>query len=238
MPAALVWDQVGEHYYQTGLDRGVLFKYDTTQNAYGKGVAWNGLTSVEESPSGADANAFYADNIKYLNLTSAEEYAATIGAYTYPDEFESCNGYAEIAAGVQIGQQKRDMFAFAYRTKIGNDTEGDDHGYKIKIIYGCKAAPSSQSHSTINDSPEPVEMSWEINTTPIQVEGFKPTATVDIDSTKCDSTKLAAFEKILYGSTDADSRLPLPDEIARLLGTVQTGGGSNPPAGGNTGAQG
>ena len=231
--AKLVWDQVGEHFYETGVDRAVLYKFDKTQNAYGKGVAWNGLTGVTESPSGAEANAFYADNIKYLNIFSAEQFGATITAYTYPDEFESCNGYAEIASGVTIGQQNRDSFAFAYRTLIGNDTEGNDKGYKIKLVYGCTASPSEQAHSTVNDSPSPVEMSWTISTTPVQMEGFKPTATIDIDSTKFATTelkaKLTAFENILYGTdtegttVGVDARIPLPDEVARLLGTASQG---------------
>ena len=231
--AKLKWDQVGEHFYETGVDRAVLYKYDKTQNAYGKGVAWNGITGVTESPSGAEANAFYADNIKYLNIISAEEFGCTITAYTYPDEFESCNGYKEIAAGVTIGQQARDTFAFAYRTLIGNDTEGNDKGYKIKLVYGCQASPSEQSHSTVNDSPEPVEMSWEVKTTPIQMEGFKPTATIDIDSRKFATepakSKLTAFENILYGTDSegttagVDARIPLPDEVARLLGSTSQG---------------
>lgn len=231
--AKLVWDQVGEHLYETGVDRAVLYKFDKTTNAYGKGVAWNGLTGVTESPSGAEANAFYADNIKYLNIFSAEQFGATITAYTYPDEFESCNGYAEITDGVVIGQQKRDTFAFAYRTLIGSDTEGNDKGYKIKLVYGCTASPSEQAHSTVNDSPSPVEMSWTISTTPIQVTGFKPTATIDIDSTKFTTeeakAKLKAFESYLYG-TDADGttagtdpQMPLPEKVLELLGSAAQG---------------
>ena len=219
----LKWDQVGEHFYETGLDRGVLYKYDKTNKAYGKGVAWNGLTSVEESPSGAESNKFYADNRIYLNLTSAEEYGATINAYTFPPEFNSCNGYVELAPGVTMGQQTRDSFAFSYRTKKGSDTD-EDLGYIIHLVYGCKAAPSSKSHSTTNDSPEPVELSWEISTTPVDVEGYKPTASIDIDSTETDATKLAAFEKILYGTGDTDARIPMPDELPGLLGTVSAGG--------------
>lgn len=198
--AKLVWDKIGEHFFTTGVDRGVLYKYDKTLNGYGKGVAWSGLTSVEESPSGAEANAYYADNIKYLNIISNEEFGCTIGAYYYPDEFKSCNGLSEVAAGVTVGQQTRDTFAFAYRTLIGNDTEGTNKGYIIKLVYGCTASPTSQSHSTISDNVEPGELSWEVSTTPIAVEGKKPTATIDIDSTKVDSDKLASFEAILYGS--------------------------------------
>ena len=229
----LVWDQVGEHFYETGVDRAVLFKFDKTTGQYGKGVAWNGITGVTESPSGAEANPFYADNIKYLNITSAEEFGCTITAYTYPDEFESCNGYSEIATGVTIGQQTRDSFAFAYRTLIGNDTEGNDKGYKIKLVYGCKAAPSEQSHSTVNDSPEPTELSWEVSTTPIQVAGFKPTATIDIDSTKFTTeeakAKLKAFENYLYGTNPdgttagTDPTLPLPAKVVELLGDAAQG---------------
>lgn len=231
--AKLVWDQVGEHLYETGVDRAVLYKFDKTTNAYGKGVAWNGLTGVTESPSGAEANAFYADNIKYLNIFSAEQFGATITAYTYPDEFESCNGYAEITDGVVIGQQKRDTFAFAYRTLIGSDTEGNDKGYKIKLVYGCTASPSEQAHSTVNDSPSPVEMSWTISTTPIQVAGFKPTATIDIDSTKFTTeeakAKLKAFESYLYGTdpdgttAGTDAQMPLPEKVLELLGSAAQG---------------
>ena len=230
--SALEWDKVGEHYYETGLDRGVLFKYDKTTNKYSKGVAWNGLTSVEESPSGADSNKFYADNRVYLNLTSAEEYGATINAYTFPEEFNSCNGYQEIAPGVVAGQQGRDMFAFSYRTKKGSDTN-EDLGYIIHIVYGCKAAPSSKSHSTVNDSPEPVELSWEISTTPVEFTGFKPVASIDIDTTKTDPEKLKTFMKKLYGDENGDSTLVMPNEFAGLLGTVVSGG-ANPPAGGGS----
>ena len=231
--SALEWDKTGEHYYETGLDRGVLFKYDKTTNKYGNGVAWNGLTSVEESPSGAEANKFYADNRVYLNLTSAEEYGATINAYTFPEEFNSCNGYVELAPGVVAGQQGRDMFAFSYRTKKGSDTN-EDLGYIIHIVYGCKAAPSSKSHSTVNDSPEPVELSWEISTTPVDLVGFKPVASIDIDTTQTDPTKLAAFEKKLYGSANGDSTLVMPDEFATLLGTAVAGAGSGSVTGGGT----
>lgn len=219
----LVWDKQGEHFYETGLDRGVLFKYDKTTNKYLPGVAWNGLTSVEESPSGAESNKFYADNRVYLNLTSAEEYGATINAYTFPEEFNSCNGYAEIAPGVVAGQQGRDMFAFSYRTKKGSDTN-EDLGYIIHIVYGCKASPSSKSHSTTNDSPEPVELSWEVSTTPVEFTGYKPVSSIDIDTTQTDSTKLATFMAKLYGSADKESTLVMPDEMAGLLGTVSSGG--------------
>lgn len=203
--AKLVWDQIGEHYYETGVNHGVLFPFDKTQAKYGKGVAWNGLTGVTESPSGAEATALYADNIKYLNLYSAEEFGATVTAYTYPDEFAVLDGSAEIAKGVAIGQQNRGTFGLAYRTEKGNDTSGSDYGYKIHIIYGATASPSEKGYSTINDSPEAIEFSWELNTTPVSVAGFKPTATLVIDSTKSDASKLAAFENILYGTTGSVS---------------------------------
>lgn len=211
---ALVWDQVGTRQYETGVDHGVLFPYGT--NSYGAGVAWSGLTGVTESPSGADSNTLYADNIEYLNLTAAEKFGATIEAFSYPDEFAECDGSAELAPGVTIGQQTRKMFGFSYRTKIGNDVN-EDAGYKIHLVYGAKAAPSERAYATVNDSPEAITFSWEISTTPVAVKGFKPTAHVEIDSTKTDSSKLTAFEAILYGSTTAAARLPLPDEVKTLL---------------------
>lgn len=235
--AALVWDKQGEHYYETGLDRGVLFVFDKTTNKYKNGVAWNGLTSVEESPSGAEANKFYADNRVYLNLTSAEEYGATINAYTFPKEFNSCNGYVELAPGVVAGQQGRDMFAFSYRTKKGSDTN-EDLGYIIHIVYAAKAAPSSKSHSTTNDSPEPVEMSWEITTTPLDFPGYRPVASIDIDTTETDPEKLKTFEAKLYGTAEAESTLVMPEEFAGLLGTVVTGGGATGGSGSGNGALG
>lgn len=216
----LVWDQVGERLYETGTKRGVLYPYAT--NAYGKGVAWNGLTAVTESPSGAEATAVYADDIKYLNLRSAEEFGATIEAYTYPDEFAECDGSAYIAPGIKIGQQKRKMFGFSYTTTIGNDTEGDDHGYKIHLVYGATASPSEKSYQTINDSPEAITFSWEVATTPVEVKGFKPTATLEIDSTKVAADKLKALEDILYGTENAEPRLPLPDEVVTLVGEGAT----------------
>lgn len=225
--AELVWDKQGEHYYETGLDRGVLFVFDKATNKYKNGVAWNGLTSVEENPSGAEANKFYADNRVYLNLTSAEEYGATINAYTFPKEFNSCNGYAEIAPGVVAGQQGRDMFAFSYRTKKGSDTN-EDLGYIIHIVYAAKAAPSSKSHSTTNDSPEPVEMSWEISTTPLDFPGYKPVASIDIDTTETDPDKLATFMAKLYGTENTESTLVMPDEFASLLGTAAAANPANP----------
>lgn len=214
--AKLTWDNVGEKIYETGTDRGVLF----VQNAgtYSAGVAWNGLTAVSESPSGAEASPIYADNIKYLNLVSAEEFGCTIEAYTYPEEFEVCDGSASIATGVTIGQQARKTFAFCYRTLVGNDTDGTDYGYKIHIVYGCLAAPSEKAYATVNDSPEAITFSWEVTTTPVPVEGFKPTANVTIDSTKTTKEKMAALEAILYGSESEESRLPMPEEIITLMG--------------------
>lgn len=226
----LVWDQVGERLYETGTKKGVLYPFES--NAYAKGVAWNGLTAVTESPSGAEATAIYADDIKYLNLRSAEEFGATIEAYTYPDEFAECDGSAYIAPGIKIGQQKRKMFGFSYTTTVGNDTEGDDHGYKIHLVYGATASPSEKSYQTINDSPEAITFSWEVATTPVEVKGFKPTATLEIDSTKVDADKLTALEDILYGTENAEPRLPLPDEVVALVGKGTTQGtGEEQPQG-------
>lgn len=211
----LVWDAIGEKIYETGVDHGVLYVQEA--GAYPKGVAWNGLTAVTESPSGAEPTPLYADNIKYLNLMSTEEFAATIEAYTYPDEFAECDGSAELVAGVMLGQQKRKTFGMCYRTVIGNDTENNAHGYKLHIIYGALAAPSEKAYSTINDSPEAITFSWEVSTTPVAVEGHEPTASITIDSTKVDAEKLAALEAVLYGSEEAEPRLPLPDEIKTLM---------------------
>lgn len=191
------WDQAGEHFYETGVKNGVL--YIPTSGVYSKGVAWNGLTAVTESPSGAEATALYADDIKYLSLYSTEEFGATIEAYTYPDEFAECDGSATLVKGVQIGQQARKPFGMCYKTTIGNDTDGNDHGYKLHIIYGAMASPSERAYATINDSPEAITFSWEVTTTPVSVTGAKPTASIVIDSTKVDATKLADLEKILYG---------------------------------------
>lgn len=226
MPKELVWDEIGDRLYETGVDHGVLYFIDDETKKYVNGVAWSGLSQVTEKPSGAEASPIYADNIKYLNLYSAEDFGASVEAYTYPPEFEECDGTAEIAKGVRIGQQDRKTFGFSYRTKIGNDTQGDAHGYKIHLIYGCKAAPTEKSYSTVNDSPEAISFSWEFSTTPVNVKigdtELKPTAIVTIDSTKADPTKLAAFLKILYGSDSADARMPLPDEVAELLGVADT----------------
>ena len=215
----IVWDAIGEHTFETGVRNGVLYLKDA-EGAYSNGVAWNGLTSVSESPEGAEATDLYADDIKYLTLMSAENFKATIEAYTYPVEFEECDGSATIAKGVVIGQQSRKPFGLCYRTAIGNDTDGNEHGYKLHIVYGCQASPSEKQYSTINDSPEAITFSWEVSTTPVNVTGKKPTATLIIDSTKTDKAKLTALEAILYGSEQQEPRLPLPDEIATLMTTV------------------
>lgn len=213
--AKIEWDKTGERLYETGVKNGVLYVQEA--GAYPKGVAWNGLTAVTESPSGAEATPLYADDIKYLNLLSAEEFGATIEAYTYPDEFAECDGSASLATGVMIGQQARKTFGLCYRTTIGNDTDGNDHGYKLHIIYGALAAPSEKAYATINDSPEAITFSWEVTTTPVNVTGAKPTASITIDSTKADPEKLTALEKILYGDAEVEARLPLPDEIKELF---------------------
>lgn len=214
--AKLTWDNTGERLYETGVKNGVLYVMGT-DGTYGNGVAWNGLTAVTESPSGAEATALYADDIKYLNLISTEEYACTIEAYMYPDEFMECDGSAELTKGVTIGQQKRKTFGFCYRTTVGNDVDNNDYGYKLHIVYGCLAAPSEKPYATINDSPEAITFSWEVSTTPVNVSGFKPTASLTIDSTKCDATKLAALEAILYGDDSNEAKLPLPDEVLTTM---------------------
>ena len=216
--AKIVWDQTGERLYETGVRNGVLYVQEG--GAYPNGVAWNGLTAVTESPSGAEATPLYADDIKYLSLMSAEEFGATIEAYTYPDEFAQCDGSASLADGVYIGQQARKTFGLCYRTVVGNDVDNNDHGYKLHLIYGALAAPSEKPYATINDSPEAITFSWEITTTPVNVAGFKPTATVVIDSTKVDAAKLKALEDMLYGSDSEEPKLPLPDEIATLMKTA------------------
>ena len=214
--AKLVWDQSGQRFYETGVSNGVLYVQDES-GAYPAGVAWNGLTAVTESPSGAEATPLYADDIKYLELYSAEEFGATIEAYTYPEEFEACDGSAEIAAGVTIGQQTRKAFGLCYKTVVGNDVKGNELGYKLHLIYGCKAAPSEKAYQTINDSPEAITFSWEVTTTPVNVDGFKPTANLVIDSTKVDAEKLAALEAKLFGSASEEAMLPLPDEIVDMM---------------------
>lgn len=214
----LVWDQTGERLYEAGVKMGVLYP-QATGGTYPKGVAWNGLTSVSESPEGAEPEPLYADDIKYLNLMSVEEFKATIEAYTYPEEFAECDGSKSIATGVTVGQQKRKAFGLCYRTTLGNDVDGNDHGYKLHIVYGALAAPSEKAFETINDSPEAATFSWEISTTPVAVskEGCQPTASITIDSTKADPTALKKLEDILYGSGDTEARLPLPDEISTLM---------------------
>ena len=214
--AKLVWDEVGKRTYETGVDKGVLYVQDD-EGAYGKGVAWNGLTAVNESPSGAEPTALYADNTKYLELTSKEEYGATIEAYTYPDEFEACDGSAEVGTGVVIGQQSRKVFGLCYRTVKGNDVKNNDYGYKIHLVYGCKAKPAQKNYQTINDSPEAITFSWEVSTTPVEVEKFKPTATVTIDSTKVAAEKLKAIEEALYGTESVEPKLLLPNEILAIV---------------------
>lgn len=213
----LVWDQTGERLYETGVKMGVLYVQEA--GAYPKGVAWNGLTAVTESPSGAEATPLYADDIKYLNLMSNEEFGGTIEAYTYPDEFAACDGSAALATGVYIGQQPRKTFGFCYRTVVGNDTDSNDYGYKLHLVYGALAAPSEKAYATVNDSPEAITFSWEFTTTPVAVDGHKPTACVTIDSTKVSEEGLAALEAVLYGSESEEARLPLPSEVATLVGS-------------------
>lgn len=225
----LSWDDTGKRLYETGVQKGVLYPMGDN-GAYAKGVAWNGLTAVTESPSGAEATPLYADDIKYLELTSAEEFGATVEAYTYPDEFAECDGSAEVATGVKIGQQPRKVFGLCYRTTLGNDVKGNDYGYKLHIVYGAKAAPSEKAYATINDSPEAITFSWSVTTTPVSVSGFKPTAHIEIDSTKADPAKLAALEAILYGkdpttsggNDGVDPKLPLPDEVISTLKTTES----------------
>ena len=223
----LEWDKTSEHIYETGTDHGVLYVQEAN-GTYGKGVAWNGLTAVNETPSGAEANPIYADNIKYLDIRSAEEFGATIEAYTYPDEFMLCDGSATPAKGVVVGQQPRRAFGFSYRSIVGNDTLLNDFGYKLHLIYGATANPSEKAYQTVNDSPEAISFSWEMTTVPIAVnltdpttnKQFKPTAQLTIDSTKVDATKLKSLEDILYGDGTNDARLPLPEEVLRLFGVT------------------
>ena len=224
--AKVKWDQTGKRLYETGVDRGVVYP-QASNGSYPKGAGWNGLTAVTESPSGAEPTPLWANNHKYLTLMSAEEFGATIEAYTFPDEFAECDGSAELAKGVRIGQQKRKAFGFTYRTKIGNDVDGESYGYKLHLVYGALAAPSEKNRQTINEDPEATTMSWEISTTPVEVDGFEPTSHLEINSTTADPEKLAALETILYGkdpttlegSDGVDPRLPLPDEVATLMGT-------------------
>lgn len=218
--AILTWDGVGERFYETGIDRGVLFI--PNNGVYDTGFAWNGLVSVTESPSGAEATPQYADNIKYLNLVSAEEFGATIEAFTYPDAFAQCDGTATPAVGVSVGQQSRKSFGFSYRTKLGNDVNGADYGYKLHLVYGALAAPSEKAFNTVNDSPEAITFSWELTTTPVPVTGLKPTAILTIDSTKVPAANLLALENALYGTAGTSPRLPLPDEVIAMFAGVQT----------------
>lgn len=221
----IVWDKTGERLFETGVDRGVLYPIQEG-GLYTKGVAWNGLTAVTESPAGAEATDLYADNIKYLSMRSAETFGATVEAYTYPDEFAECDGSATLATGVKIGQQSRKIFGLCYRTMLGNDVDGQDHGYKLHLIYGATASPSEKAFATINDSPEAITFSWELATTPVNVTGFKPTASIEIDSTKADPDCLSALEEILYGKDEepTEPRLPLPDEVKTIMTSAGVGG--------------
>jgi hypothetical protein len=212
----LVWDADGQRLYETGTKMGVIYP-QAADGTYPKGVAWNGLTAVSESPSGAESNPLYADDIKYLDLRSKEEFSATVEAYTYPDEFAICDGTAELVEGVTIGQQPRQSFGLSYRTVIGNDIKKENYGYKLHLVYGCTASPSEKSYQTISDSPEAITFSWEMTTTPVKVAGFEPTSTLTIDSTKVDATKLKALEDILYGTEENEARLPLPDEVKTIM---------------------
>jgi hypothetical protein len=214
--ATLVWDQVGERLYETGIDHGVLYVPDE-DGVYATGVAWNGLTSVSESPSGAEATAQYADNIKYLNLISVEEFSATLEAFTYPDEFAQFDGLVVPVAGVVVGQQPRKIFGLSYRTRLGNDVEGDEYGYKLHLVYGCNASPSEKAYSTINDSPEAINFSWEVTTTPVPVTGYKPTSLIVIDSSVVDEDALGDLEDLLYGVDATPAALPTPDEVIALF---------------------
>ena len=214
--AKIVWDETGARTYEAGVKNGVLYILDA-QGAYSNGVAWNGLISVTESPSGAEATKLYADDMKYLELLSAEEFGATIEAYTYPVEFEACDGSASLGEGVTIGQQDRATFGLCYKTTVGNDVKGSEFGYKLHLIYGAKAKPSEKGYQTINDSPEAITFSWEVSTTPVNVAGFKPTACVTIDSTKIAPDKLTQIETLLYGDVSQEAKLPLPDEIAAIV---------------------
>lgn len=222
----LLWDETGKKLYETGVSDVALYVYDKKTSKYGNGVAWNGVTAISESTSGGESNPIYADNQKYLNLISAEEYASTVEAYTYPDEFAECDGSAELTPGVTIGQQSRSTFGLVYKTIIGNDTDFDNHGYKLHVVYGALAAPSERAHNTINDTPEAMTMSWELSTTPVKVAGFKPTASVVIDSTKVDANKLKTLEDKFYGTngasegqTGTEPTLLMPDEIAAIFKT-------------------
>lgn len=233
--AAIVWDQIGQRFYETGVDHGVLYRVDD-QGAYSSGYAWNGLTSVDESPDGAEPNPLYADNIKYLNLMSAEEFGCTIEAYTYPDEFAECDGSAEVIPGMFAGQQTRKMFGLSYRTKIGNDVDGEDHGYKLHLVYGCRASVSDRSYETINDNPDAIQFSWEVNTTPVELAGYKPTSLLTFDSRKFSSEFMTQLKAILYGSEKTEPRMPMPNEIVSLFQNTE-GGEPGGETGGKTGGE-
>lgn len=214
--AKLVWNEIGKRFYETGVEKGVL--YPQEGGAYPKGVVWDGLTGVTESPSGAEATPLYASNVKYLNLMSKEEFGATVEAYTYPDEFAACDGSAELSKGVSVGQQQRKLFGMSYVTLKGNDTESTDHGYKIHLIYGAMASPSERAYATVNESPEAITFSWTITTTPVEIKGMKPSACITIDSTKVEAPKLKALEDALYGTAEKEAHLPLPEELITILG--------------------
>lgn len=217
--AKLEWDKVGEHFYETGVDHAVLYLRDSS-GAYSNGYAWSGMTSITESPSGAEASAQYADNQKYLTLISAEEFGMTIEAFTFPSEFDACNGEDEAANGVRIGQQKRSTFGLSYRTKVGNDVDGQDKHYKLHLVYGCTASPSERAYATVNESPEAMTFSWEISTNPENVAGKKPTSLITIDSREADPTKLTELETMLYGGEATEPKLPSPDEVIALFGAA------------------
>lgn len=221
MSKRIVWDNQGERLFETGVDRGVL--YTQTDGVYDTGVPWNGLTAVTEAPSGAEPTPLYADNIKYLELMSVEEFAATIEAYTYPEEFEACDGSATLVEGITIGQQPRKSFGFSYRTKLGNDDVGDEYGYKIHLVYGAKASPSDKGYETINESPDAITFSWEITTTPVEIPGHKPSASLTIDSTKVSPETLKKLEDLLYGGDENDPTLPTPEEILTLINGEEGG---------------
>lgn len=215
--ARLMWDNTGERYYETGVRNAVLYLYDSAAKSYNKGVAWNGISSISESPSGAEANAIYADDTKYLELISNEEFGMTVEAYTYPDEWMECDGSKEILTGMVMGQQSRRMFGMSYRTTLGNDVDGNDYGYKLHLVYGCRATPSERGYSTINDSPEAISFSWEVTTTPVNVDQAKPISIITIDSTKFGKTNMTRLEGILYGSETEEARLPLPNELISMF---------------------
>lgn len=217
--AQLVWDKVGEHFYETGVDHAVLYLRDAS-GKYSNGYAWSGVTSISESPSGAEASAQYADNQKYLTLISAEEFGMTIEAFTFPTEFDECNGEFEAADGVRIGQQKRSTFGLSYRTKVGNDVDGQDKHYKLHLVYGCTASPSERAYATVNESPEAMTFSWEISTNPVNVTGKKPTSLITIDSREANAEKLAQLETMLYGGAETEPKLPMPDEVIALFGAA------------------